>query len=203
MSEVFTIISLVVGVSGGTFMVIAAIRDLFKEKIWSSWNDAHRQNQEITSDTNALATSIQYCQRDMRLLRLLRITWNGCSCAPIVLFGVFIFVLAYHSCAKYPSVIMGDDGVSEVNSLWNIYQPWLWWFTTANLLFVCGSVAASCGVFASALRMNRVYSQHQEHVTSLLDAGHLTADLSHIARNPDTSGESDMGCDKNSDPARE
>lgn len=155
--DLFTIVSLVIAVSGATYAALLAIRDYFKEGLLSAIEESATHLGQMKDTTNP-AIKERCCKRVAWRGRWHSV-WNWSYCVPIVIFIVISYCQAIHVIYAYWTV-----GAAKPDSGWAFYKWVLLIMTIIDALCVILTFVARwvihwiCGDIAETYR-TELYAQ--------------------------------------------
>ena len=162
MNDVFTVVSLVVGVSGGTFMGIAAVRDLLRGRISRAKEDAQSYVSQLErKDDPAPEPTCRQARSDFRRLGKAYVCWNIFTCLPALFFLVFIFFLTFHVCWSCWTPSAADASRAPcATEWWDSYKGWILGLAIADLLCVLAVCLVVPILLFYASLVHRTFSAH-------------------------------------------
>jgi hypothetical protein len=137
--DLFTIISVVIAVSGATYAALVAIRDYLGKSVRDLMEVASTQSDAMRDATNdkLKATSLSY----QGWLRYLNRIWAWSYGVPILIFALISYCQAAHVIAAYWTV---TD--TKPSSGWAVYKWVLIAMTVIDFLCILATIAAYGGI---------------------------------------------------------
>lgn len=131
MDNIFTVISLVIAVSGSTYTAIVAIRSYLEDDVKDSYNKGNSRYKEINDKSKSEKTKDGASVFYKKMSRSYS-WWRHVFVIPIGVFFFLAYILTVHSlCSCW------DGGIQDQNlAFWNIYKYTLFIMLVINLICV-------------------------------------------------------------------
>jgi len=141
--DFFTIVSLVIAVSGSTYAALAALQHLYRDSIQDVRNTAKGNLKNIEADSQNTE------QKKIAAKKYARMQWWFCIWlwtffVPVVLFMLVSYVLAIHVCFFCPNTSV------MLPNCWNIYRCIIAGVTIIDFLCILLTVVAYWQITANA-----------------------------------------------------
>lgn len=156
LTDLFTIVSIVVAVSGATYTSIVALRDWLGVELEEDRKDVDNLKTVLTEENSGKAFK-EGCLRRYRDLKCWNRVWNWSYAVPIVLFFVISFWVAIHTL-----VACWSTGIGSSTS-WPIYRWWLLMIVVLDAMCVISTAVSHWNLTRICRDIQQDYRVHEEN----------------------------------------
>jgi hypothetical protein len=128
------------GVSGGTYAALNALRIHFEGTLNDSHSNCKAQLEKISEKHAAGSTILIYCNRRKTIIRCTYFVWRICHVIPAVVFSIFIFFI-WVGALKDWAAISASHADPASSQAWQQFFPWKYSY---SFLFWLGITGFSC-----------------------------------------------------------
>jgi hypothetical protein len=160
--KLYTLISIALGVFGGTYSALAALRTHFEAMIKEARQQAETHLKKIADHYGPNAQTTKNCQERHKGINRSASLWNWCNTIPAILFAIFVFFIAAWVLADWDTIC----SQAEKDTIDRTKFPWTWFYRGLVMLvvidFLCFISAAIA--WGTCKWTSRVLRHHHEAV---------------------------------------